>query len=296
MDALERHVLLDSGMNLRSTGRCLARTLVAAGISMLCAGASLSAQGTPPARPPGGLPDLSKLPKTPKVPETFEGLFAERDARAVAAIGFLRCLQGTVRALQAGTLGLVPRDWSITCVQQGAEWRGVFGQLTDGGIEVRLQYAFREPGAVITKDRVDTARVNGTARALLRGLSAPLPGGGKYEFTPVALWHDKFIEVWFLPLPTNPTRAVVGGDSLIQMSADGVRELGHGRSTPLIRTVSVPLDGPGFLLESTEERIPSVSELVVARMALDLVPEVHIRTLKVESVITRRGRWTHRPR
>lgn len=283
-------------MTLRSTRRCLARTFVAASVSLLCAGTSLLAQGTPPKPPPGGLPDLSKLPKTPKVPETFEGLFAERDSRAVAAIGFLRCLQGTVRALQTGTLGMVPRDWSITCVQQGTEWRGVFGQLTDASIDVRLQYAFRESGAVVTKDRIDTARVSGTARALLRGLSAPLPGGGKFEFTPVALWHDKFIEVWFLPLPSNPTRAVVGGDSLIQMSADGVRELGHGRSTPLIRTVSVPLDGPGFLLESTEERIPSVSELVVARMALDLVPEVHIRTQQVESVITRRGPWAHRLR
>lgn len=274
-------------------------------------GTSIAAQpttGAPPAPPvripiPAGRggstpgPDLSKLPKSPKVPTTFDGLFAERDGRAVDAIGYLRCMQGTVNALRAGALGNVPREWSITCVEQGREWRGVFGTLTDQSIAVKLQVAFRGDRTQITRGAVDTARVSGTARALLRGLSAPLPGNGAYEFMPVPLAQPTFVEVWFLPVPSDPTKAIVGGDSLIQMSADGVRELGHGRTTPAIRKVAVPLEGASWTLPSLEERIPSVSELMVARMALDLVPEVRVRTNQYESVLTRGATsWTHRSR
>lgn len=254
--------------------------------------------GAPPIKTgPGGPPLPTKLPKTLKVPVTFDELFNERDARAVDAIGYLRCLEGTVNAIRGGALGKIPPEWSMTCVEQGNEWRGVFGTLTDKGIRVRLQYAFRGNRPRVVTDRVDTSKVNGTARALLRGLSVPLPGKGIAEFAPIALPQTKFVEVWFLPLPSNPTRAIVGGDSLIQMTADGMRELGHGRTTPPIRQVSVPLQGSSWTLESSEERIPALSELLVARMALDLVPEVHIRTHQFESVFKRGARfWIHTPR
>ncbi len=289
------------------TNSCLALSLawsLAVSVAALLPSASLlDAQGSatkaPPKVPvqgPPGAPDLSKLPKTPKVPVTFDGLFAERDARATDAMGYLRCMQETVNALRAGALGMVPRDWSITCLRQGTEWRGVFGALNDGTIEVKLQYALRGTRKMLTTDRVDTARVNGTARALLRGLSSPMPGAGKFEFIPIPLPQENFIEVWFLPVPGTPSQAVVGGDSLIQMSADGVRELGHGRTTPPIRTLSVPLSGAAWTLESLEERIPTVSELVVARMALDLIPEVRVRSRQYESVIVRGRGWTHRRR
>lgn len=260
------------------------------------------AAGTPPVRIPvkagqAGAPDLSKLPKTPKVPETFDELFAARDKRSQTAIGYFRCMQSTVSALRTGRLGQVPKDWSITCIEQDGEWRGVFGQLQDVGIAVKLQVAYRGDKAAITTARVDTSRVNGTARALLRGLSAPLPGAGKYEITPVPMWQSTFVEVWFLPVPADPTKALVGGDSLIQMSADGVRELGHGRDTPPIRSMPVPLNATTWTLTSIEQRIPSVSELLLARLALDVVPEVRIRTNQYESVLTRTAKgWTHHRR
>jgi hypothetical protein len=249
-----------------------------------------------PGQPPAGVVDMSKLPRTLKVPETFEGLFGERDTRAVNAIGYLRCMQGTINALRAGVLGQVRRDYSIACVQQGKEWRGVFGELTETGIIVRLQFALRGERGAVTTDAIDTARVNAAARALLRGLSVPLPGQGKYEYTPVILPQPTFVEIWFLPVPAKPTSVVVGGDSLIQMSVDGLRELGHGKTSPPIRAISVPLSGKQWTLESSEARLPSISELVVAHMALDLIPEVHIRTKQYDSALTRAGRWTHRAR
>lgn len=254
----------------------------------------LSAQGAGAKAPPGQL-DPSKLPKTPKIPETFEGLFAERDARARAALGYLRCMQGTVNALRSGALGAVPRDWAIACIEQRNEWRGVFGQLGEVGIEVRLQYAFRGDRGVVTRDPVDTARVNGAARALLRGLAAPLPGAGTYEFTPVPLSQGTFLEVWFLPVPGDPSRMVIGGDSLIQMTPDGVRELGHGMTTPPIRRVTLAAGTPRWALASSEERIPTVSELMAAYLAIGMIPEVRIRTREYESMLTRNAKgWTHR--
>jgi hypothetical protein len=194
----------------------------------------------------------------------------------------------------------VPRAWSITCVQQGTEWRGVFGELMDGapGIRVHLQYALRSSGSggagMLVRDAIDTARVNGTARALLRGLSAPLPRGGQVEFVPIALAQTGFTEVWFLPVPGNPSRVVVGGDSLIQMSSDGMRELGHSRSTPPLRQFAIAPTSPTYTLDSKEDRVPLLSELVIARMALGMVPEVHVRTTQYDSMITRASTtWKH---
>ena len=245
--------------------------------------------------PPMRAPKLPPLPKTPRIPDTFEELFAYRDIRAQAALDYLRCMQSTITALRTGGLGRVPTAWSITCLQQGKEWRGVFGELIDAppGMHVHLQYAMRGNGAVVT-DPVDTARVNGTARALLRGLSAPLAHSTSYEFVPIPLPQAGYVEVWFIPLPGNPTRVLVGGDSLIQMSRDGGRELGHSRTTPAVRMLAIEPAGPSYTLQSTEERVPLLSELVIARMALGLVPEVHVRTYQYDSVITRTSdAWTH---
>lgn len=246
----------------------------------------LCAQSVPPPKP--------KLPSSLKIPTTFDSLFAERDVRAESALGYLGCMQRTVNALRGGALGAVPREWSIACMLQGAEWRGVFGELTEHapGFAVRLQYALRGNGVVV-KDPVDTARAAGLARALFRGLSAPLPGAGKYEFIPLALPQKTYIEVWFVPVPSNPSRVVVGGDSVIQMSVDGSRELGHTRSAPSIRELALPTDGAAYVLESSEDRIPLLSELVASRLALDFVPQVAVRTRQYESLLTRAQLSSH---
>jgi len=267
-------------------------TLAARSLLLLTVCAAAIATRPVHAQPPMPLP--KDLPKSPKVPTTYEGLFAEREARAVAVVGYLQCMQRTITALRTGVLGNVPRAWSITCVQQGNEWRGVFGELTDDftGFAVRLQFALRGPG-VLVKDPVDTAAVNGTARALLRGLAAPAPGRGTAEYIPVPLAQKGFTEVWFVPVPSNPTRMTVGGDSLIQMTADGKRELGHSLAIPPIRQLTVPTSGASYTLPSLEERLPLLSELVVARMALDVFPEVRIRTRQYDAVLTRaNGTWT----
>ena len=269
--------------------------LRACALAMLAAITPLNAQGTTK-QPPPGKPVAPKLPKTLKVPETFEGVFAERDARARDAVGYLQCLQSTINALRAGTLGQVSTSFSIACVEQGKEWRGVFGELGESGIAVRLQWApARGDRGMITRDPVDTNRVNGAARALLRGLSAPHPGKGKYEFIPIPLPQGTFIEVWFLPVPAGPGRHVVGGDSLIQMSPDGARELGHSKSVPPIRVLTAPTNAQSWTVPSLEERIPTVSELMAAYLALDVVKEVKIKTRQYESTISRDAKgWTHR--
>lgn len=273
----------------------LAATLALAVVVLGAGGPSaLGAQGAKgKAVGPGSPLPKPSIPEGPKVPTTFEELFAERSGRALGALGYLRCMQSTVNALRSGALGDVPRSWTITCVQQGGEWRGVFGELTDGkpGMRVHLQYALRGTGGgMLVSDAVDTARVSGTARALLRGLAAPLPGAGKYEYVPIALAQKTFVEVLFVPVPGDPSRVVVGGDSVIQMSADGVRELGHSRSTPPIRTFAVQPTGDAYLLESREERIPLVSELIVAHLARDMVADVRIRTRQYETALTRGAR------
>ena len=279
-------------------------------LSAACAVSSvLPAQATGGATG-GAIPKSAAMPKPPaqalpdftKVPTTFEGLFAERESRAVDVLGYLRCLEATVNALRAGTLGGVERGWSLTCIKQRNEWRGIFGELIDTppGMRVKVQFALRTPGptpktrrGMVVRDPVDTVLASGTARALLRGLAAPAPGNGLGQFVPVTLAQKTFTEVWFVPSANTPERAVVGGDSLIQMSSDGMRELGHASSTPKMRVLSVPVGGTTYTLESSEVRIPLLTELMLAHLAIDVVREVRVRTREYDAILTRATRqWT----
>lgn len=240
-----------------------------------------------------------KVPSSPEVPATYEGLFAERDARAQSVLGYTKCMQQTVRATRSGQLGSVSPAWSIACIQQGKEWRGVLLELTESGSGaiVHRQYALRGAGMMV-RERVDTAAASTIARAMRRGLAAPLPGRGVADFMPIALAHKNFTEVWFLPVPDPSAKIVIGGDSLIQMTEDGNRELGHARRTPTIRVVPKPASGAtSLLVPSLEERVPLVSEIVAARLAIANIPEVRIRTAQYDAVLSRAtGRWKHTPR
>jgi hypothetical protein len=63
-----------------------------------------------------------------------------------------------------------------------------------------------------------------------------------------------------------------------------------------VRELSMP-GGQSFVIESVEEEIPLVSELLAARLALTRVHEVRIRTKRYESVISNTTRkWAHTPR
>jgi hypothetical protein len=285
----------------------LALSAACAVISVLPAQTTGGADGgAKPKAPAPPTPPAQKLPEFVKVPTTFEGVFAERESRAVDVLGYLRCLEATVNALRAGALGGVERGWSLTCIKQKAEWRGIFGELIDSppGMRVKVQFALRNPGptpetrsGMVVRDPVDTVLASGTARALLRGLAATAPGNGLGQFVPVTLAQKNFTEVWFVPSANRPERAVVGGDSLIQMSSDGMRELGHASSTPKMRVVSIPVGGTTYTLESSEVRIPLLTELMLAHLAIDLLSEVRVRTREYDAILTRSTRkWTFVPR
>lgn len=272
--------------------RSARRWCEALALSASCAVASaLPAQATP-----------QTLPAFTKVPTSFEGIFGERDSRAVNVLGYLRCLEVTVNALRTGALGAVEKGWSLTCIKQKNEWRGIFGQLIDTppGMRVKVQFALRNSGltpnsrsGVVVRDPVDTALAGGTARALLRGLAAPLPGNGLGQFVPVALAQKSFTEVWFVPSANSPERAVVGGDSLIQLSKDGTRELGHASSAPKVRVLSIPMGSSTYTLESGDAAVPLLTELMVAHLAIDIVPEVRVRTRDYDAILTRSTqKWT----
>lgn len=279
------------------------RVALALVVSAFCSAAPvLPAQQTRVPKPKDAAPPPQALPAFTKAPTTFAGLFAERESRAVDVLGYLRCIEATVSALRAGVLGNVERGWSLACLKQGNEWRGVFGELTEAapGMRVKVQFALRKPGptpdrlsGMVVRDPIDTAKAGAAARALLRGLAAPAPDKGAGQFVPVTLPQKNFTEVWFVPSANTPERAVVGGDSLIQMSMDGMREFGHSASTPRLRVLSVPTGATTYTLESSEVTIPLLTELMLAHLAIDLIPEVRVRTQEYDAILTRSTKqWT----
>ena len=151
----------------------------------------------------------------PLLETTFERIRTERmagmsmlnPALAVAAVGFER---------------------------QGNEWRGALVEFTQApsgsaNVKVQRQWALRGSGVAV-RERIDTQAVAAVARAMARGLSAPRPGRGVADLMPVALLYEGYSEVWFLPVLGASSRPVVGGDSLIQMKADGSAELPDSRA------------------------------------------------------------------
>jgi hypothetical protein len=243
-------------------------------------------------------PDISTLKNPfPKMPEGVTGMFSLRDSRALDALQYMRCMNTTVVAGQRGVLGVIPDKAILVCMKEKDEWRGVFGLLDAERKEFRViaQFALRGDGAR-TNEPLDTAKAAAVARGMLRGFDAPTRGAPKYSFTPIPLQLGTFVEVWFLPVQNNASIIYVGGDSLIQMTADGRREQGHFSKSPPVRELPMP-SGAKFVIDSNEEEVPLVSELVAARLALLRVPEVRVRTKKFESVLSNATRkWAHTPR
>lgn len=251
----------------------------------------------PPAGPgaPGGA--SGGMPQGPPVPTTFEGLFAERDLRARGALQYMQCQQETTQAVRNGALGSSSPSWTIACIPNGNEWRGTVVEFinADPGVRVHRQWALRGNGMAV-RDRVDTTTASAVAYAMARGMSVPKPGRGVADFLPIALVHSGYSEVWFLPALGNAARPVVGGDSVIQMKADGTGELGHAKNTPPIRTLAAPTNNVPWTIVSSEDKVPLISEIIAARRGVAVAGEVRVRTKEYESVLSRSGTWTHTPR
>jgi hypothetical protein len=233
------------------------------------------------------------------VPTTHAGLFAARDERAVDGLAFVRCTEQTIDAVRRFTADRMPNG-TIACIRQGREWRGIVADLPGDGSNgqslalIRQHYRLRNGAMIRATDAVDTVEVTRVLRAMRRGLAAPLPGAGRAPFLPIVLSQSTFTEVWFLPAP-DPTRLVTGGDSVIQMTSDGLRELGHARQTPVLQLRPLPSAG-AIVIESQEAQLPLVSELMAAHLALRRGGEVRLLTARFESTLTRAGSWVHRPR
>lgn len=244
------------------------------------------------------LPDRSSIPNPfPKLPEGRAAMFEVRDSRALDMLQYMHCMNSTVAAGESGLLGKLPEGALIVCVKERNEWRGLVGMLDDERTKftVSSQFALRGPGMRVT-EAIDTTKAAAVARGMIRGISVPAPGGSRYSFTPVPLLFQSFVEVWFMPVQSNASRFIVGGDSVIQMTADGRREQGHSSKAPSIRELPMP-SGSRFVIESTEQEIPLISELLAARLALLRVPEVQVRTKKVDYLLSNATRkWAQTPR
>ena len=232
----------------------------------------------------------------PKPPQSLEQRFADRNHRAIQAFQYSRCMLTTIMAGRSGKLGPVPANDLAVCVRQKNEWRGVFGQFDESsaGFAVRLQYSMTANGTIVNSP-VDTAVVAGAARALVRASSIPFPGKPSDEFLPVVLPQSNFYEIWFLSAQMDPTHAIIGGDSLVQLSANGAKELGHSKSTPMVRAIQIT-PGQSYIIQSSETDVPTVSELIVGNAAADIVPQLTIRTIKWDWVRSHSTPgWRHVP-
>lgn len=277
------------------------RTILAfasAAFYMTSFGARATAQGragAPPVTSKGGV----KLPPTikPKPPQTIDERFADRNTRAILAFQYSRCMLTTIVAGRTGKVGNIPPGDLAICIQQKGEWRGVFGNFDDSkvGFAVHLQYSMKGNGTVV-KSSIDTAVVAGAARALVRASSIPFPGSPAHEFLPVILQQKGFFELWFLSAHMDPTNGIIGGDSLIQMAADGHKELGHSKATPPARKIAVTT-GDSYVIQSSEAEIPTISELIAGNAAVNIVDKLTIRTTQWDWVRLRAApKWRRVPR
>lgn len=234
-----------------------------------------------------------------KAPTTHAGRFALRDDRALHALQYLNCMNVASDVAQQGKVGAIPDGALLACIRDASGWRGVYGMVGSAGISFRVlgQVAVNGAEGVKTTAPVDTGAVLATLRATLRGTeSAAVRNRSHYEYMPIPVVLETFTELWVLPVQSSASKLLVGGDSLIQLTADATREQGHFSSAPPVRELAVP-SGNSYLIISNEEEIPLVSELVAARLALMRVPEVRIQTRKFTSVISNSTRkWVHTPR
>ncbi len=230
---------------------------------------------------PAKVPDsvAARLPKTPKMPSSDQEVFTQRDLRARNVLGYFDCLARTVKASRVGGLGAVPPTSLLVCVQENDEWRGVVAEPVDKfpGVAVRTQLAMRGAGAVV-KEPIDTFNVLAIARGVRRAVQAKATTVGAITVSPVVLPYDSYLEILYVPVPTENGTLYVGGDSIIQMAPDGSRELGHSRSAPPMTPLTVNAGKRDeAVIQSTQPQVPLVSELVAARA---LLPRFRVVTLQ----------------
>lgn len=258
-----------------------------AGLALATAATTASAQVRPGGPPPGAvrvpakIPDslAARLPKTPKMPSSDQEVFTQRDLRARNVLGYFDCLARTVKASREGGLGAVPPTSLLVCVQANDEWRGVVAEPVDKfpGVAVRTQLAMRGAGAVV-KEPIDTFNVLAIARGVRRAVQAKATTVGAITVSPVVLPYDSYLEILYVPVPTENGTLYVGGDSIIQMAPDGSRELGHSRSAPPMTPLTVNAGKRDeAVIQSTQPQVPLVSELVAARA---LLPRFRVVTLQ----------------
>jgi hypothetical protein len=258
-----------------------------AGLALATAATTASAQVRPGGPPPGAvrvpakIPDslAARLPKTPKMPSSDQEVFTQRDLRARNVLGYFDCLARTVKASREGGLGVVPPTSLLVCVLEKGEWRGVVAEPVNKfpGVAVRTQLAMRGAGAVV-KEPIDTFNVLVIARGVRRAVQAKATTVGAITVSPVVLPYDSYLEILYVPVPTENGALFVGGDSIIQMAPDGSRELGHSRSAPPMTPLTVNAGKKDeAVIQSTQPQVPLVSELVAARA---LLPRFRVVTLQ----------------
>lgn len=262
-----------------------------AGVAILAP--PVAAQQTKP--PPADF----EIPRTLPVPRTYSEIFTHRDSRAVDILQYLHCIGATAAAEQSRVIS-APDSALLLCTREKDGWRGILGAVDKrfGNFHVFSQVAVKQSTAgagAKTTASLDTLTLGAVARAHVRALQSPTRGAPRNAFTWAPLHYGNYVEVWFVPLQNSAMNLYVGGDSLIQMTADGRREHGHFSKSPPIRALPLPT-GSTYIIPSHEAEVPLVSELVAARLALMRVPIVKIRTQRYEWTLDQSGQWKHAPR
>lgn len=236
-----------------------------------------------------------EVPRTLPVPRGHAEIFAHRDSRALDILQYLHCAGATVAAEQARAIS-APDSAMLLCTREKDGWRGLFGTFDSrfGNFVVFSQVAVQQRTSgvgVPTTAALDTLTAGAVARAHIRALSTPNRGAPRNAFTWAPLHYGTYLEVWFVPLQNNASSLYVGGDSLIQMTADGRKEQGHFSKSPPVRALPLPT-GSLYTIPSLEAEVPLISELIAARLALMRVPTVRIRTQRFDWTIDQSGKWT----
>lgn len=227
--------------------------------------------------------------------------FDLQDRRAQNLLVALRCAQRVSELRAQGRFG--PADSlgrSGHCLRTGGEWVGVFLDTDSTGTRlVRASSVSLRDGARLpaTPDTASLlARQRATRAALDRGYPAYVEA--ERQFGPVTLHPEPdSLQVWLVPVEVLAGRAL-GGERGYLFRPDGTGAPEEVDAFASYRPFSVPDTGT-VTIESREEEIPLLSEMVMANLVNERGRPVMIATRMFVSTLVGAASgavWLHHPR
>ncbi|MGH7603520.1 MAG: hypothetical protein ACRENK_05905 [Gemmatimonadaceae bacterium] len=219
---------------------------------------------------------------------TRAAAFDRLDRTSRTLIATVDCARASARARANGQFGPIDSvgSWG-QCLHEDGRAFGLFFTPDSTLTKAQNLRVFDFANHVLYSGTVDTCAILAEARAAREAVGKGMPSfvAEKRQFVPISIRSDgDSIEVWLLPAGLLMGVPTVGGERGFVYSPDGRTLEREIDASSRFRKLSIP-DSGRVVIQSTEEDLPLMSELIATNLLYDRGRDIEIDTKAFTSVL-----------